>query len=206
MICLRSSSLDIPWRGGGDRFPTCSKVSDLKPEPANLKPGSIIKTLKGLSVMKFPFISLALVIWSARDHRETTDCATTHDTAATDIPPPVHFSENSSFGLPGWMWFLLFGYYGTFFGAIALATARDGTTVFAIVVSILYTLMLFGTAAVLQGLGKRWQQGFEPGERILETYTGPMGTASVAAQVLTVPVLFAVFAIALIVMRASIGF
>ena len=139
-----------------------------------------------------------------RDHGEV-DCAPPADFAAAVAPAP-RLSESSSFGLPGWLWATLFGAYATFFGALALATAHDGDTVFAIVVSVLYTLMFFGTAAVLQGLGKRWQQGFEPGERILETYTGPMGTASVAAQVLTVPVLFAVFAIALIVMRASIGF
>lgn len=140
-----------------------------------------------------------------RDHGETTDCVPAHD-AAADAPPPARFSESSSFGLPGWMWVALFGSYSTFFAALALATARDLDTVFAIVVSMLYTLMFFGTAAVLQRLGKRGRQDFERGEPMLDTWTGPMGTATVAAQVLTVPVLFAFFAIAIVVMRAMIGF
>ena len=47
---------------------------------------------------------------------------------------------------------------------------------------------------------------FERGQGELDTWTGPMGTATVAAQVLTVPVLFAVFAIAIVIMRRIIGF
>ncbi len=139
-----------------------------------------------------------------RDHGEV-DCAPPADAVALVAPAP-RMGEGSSFGLPGWIWFLLLGAYATFFGALALATAHDGSTVFAVVVSVLYTAMFFGTAAVLQGLGKRGRQGFERGDAVLDTYTGPMGTASVAAQVLTVPLLFAAFAIALVVMRASIGF
>lgn len=147
-----------------------------------------------------------------RDHGETADCAPTPDAAdsaaidTTDTPPPARFSESSSFGLPGWMWVMLFGSYGLFFAALALATARDGYTIFAVVVSVLYTLMFFGTAAVLQGLGRRGRQDFERGEPMLDTWTGPMGTATVAAQVLTVPVLFAFFAIVIVIMRAIIGF
>lgn len=74
-----------------------------------------------------------------------------------------------------------------------------------VVVSVLYTVMFFGTAAVLQGLGRGKPSGFECGGPMLDTWTGPMSTASVAAQVLTVPVLFALFAIAIVVIRAIIG-
>lgn len=142
-----------------------------------------------------------------RDHGESADCVSIRaDLHAATEPPRAHFSEGSSFDLPGWMWGLFFGAYALFFGALALATARDGYTVFALVVSVLYTAMFFGTAAVLQGLGKGKPRGFERGEPMLDTWTGPMSTASVAAQVLTIPVLFAFFAVAIVIMRAMIGF
>ncbi len=136
-----------------------------------------------------------------RDHGETADRA---DSAAA--PRPARYSESSSFGLPGWMWGLFFGSYAVFFAALALATARDGYTIFAVVVSVLYTAMFFGTNAVMQALGKRSPQPFERGEPVLDTWTGPMSTTTVAAQVLTIPILFAFFAIVIVVMRAMIGF
>lgn len=142
-----------------------------------------------------------------RDHGETADCVPTHDVIdATATPSPAHMSESSSFGFPGWIWGLFFGSYAVFFAALALATARDGYTVFVVVISVLYTAMFFGTAAVLQGLGKGKPRGFERGEPMLDTWTGPMSTTSVAAQVLTIPVLFAFFAVVIVIMRAIIGF
>ncbi|MCY7271952.1 MAG: hypothetical protein LH485_07890 [Sphingomonas bacterium] len=139
-----------------------------------------------------------------QDHGEPVDRAPTHDTAGS-VPGP-RYSESSSFGFPGWIWKVFFGSYAVFFAALALATARDGHAVFVVVVSVLYTVMFFGTAAVLQGLGKGKPRGFECGEPMLDTWTGRMSTASVAAQVLTIPILFAFFAIAIFVIRAIIGF
>ncbi len=139
-----------------------------------------------------------------QDHGEPFDRAPIHDTAGLITGP--HFAESSSFGFPGWIWKVFFGSYAMFFAALALATARDGHAVFVIVVSVLYTVMFFGTAAVLQGLGKGKPHGFECGGPMLDTWTGPMSTSSVAAQVLTIPILFAFFATAIFVIRAIVGF
>ncbi len=118
-----------------------------------------------------------------QDHGKLADRAPTHD--AVDPVPGPRFSESSGFGFPGWIWRVFFGSYAVFFASLALATARDGYAIFLIVVSVLYTVMFFGTAAVLQGLGKGKPGGFECGAPMLDTWTGPMNTASVAAQVLT---------------------
>ncbi len=141
-----------------------------------------------------------------RDHGETADRAPTHAADSVAAPPPARFAESSSFGLPGWMWGLFFGSYALFFAALALATGRDGYTVFVIVISVLYTAIFFGTNAVMQALGKGKPQPFERGARMLDTWTGPMSTTTVAAQVLTIPILFAFFAIVIVIMRASLGF
>ncbi|MEO7411559.1 MAG: hypothetical protein ABIU10_09650 [Sphingomicrobium sp.] len=138
-----------------------------------------------------------------QNYGEHVDCAPTHDIAEA-VPSP-HFSESSGFGFPGWIWKVFFGSYAVFFAALALATARSGQAVFVIVVSVLYTVMFFGTAALLQGLRKGKPQDFECGGPVLDTWTGPMSTASVAAQVLTIPILFAFFAITIFIIRANIG-
>ena len=136
-----------------------------------------------------------------RDHGEISDCGAVHDTKSNP-----HFSESSSFGLPGWMWTIFFGSYAVFFAALAIATGRDGYTVFVIVISVAYTAIFFGTNAIMQALGRGSRQPFERGASVLETWTGPMSTKSVAAQVLTIPILFAFFAIVIVIMRATVGF
>ncbi|MEP7315823.1 MAG: hypothetical protein ABI667_03920 [Sphingomicrobium sp.] len=138
-----------------------------------------------------------------QDHGETVGWTPTHDTAGLILGP--RSSESSGFGFPGWIWTVFFGSYAVFFAALALATARGGHAVFVIVVSVLYAVMFFGTATILQSLGKGKPHGFECGAPVLDTWTGPMSTASVAAQVLTIPILFAIFAIAIFLIRAITG-
>lgn len=120
--------------------------------------------------------------------------------AATAVGP-----EHSDFELPRWIWGVMFGGYATFFAGLIGATAGGGRAVFAIVISILYILMFFGTARILANVDQRRVGAFTRSGGKLQTWTGPMDIRSVAGQVLAVPVLLGFFGIAIAVITASIG-
>ncbi|MDZ3830481.1 MAG: hypothetical protein U0S50_01525 [Sphingopyxis sp.] len=113
----------------------------------------------------------------------------------------------TGFQLPRWIWRTMFTCYALFFIGIGAATGRDTATIFMILISILYTLMYFTTAALLHR-----QKGIErPSPLVqsggfLDTWTGPMDSATVAAQILAVPAGFAFLGIIFFVIRASTGF
>ena len=60
---------------------------------------------------------------------------------------PSHESRN--FELPASVWVTMFGSYALFFTALFVATGHGTAAIFALVISIAYTVMYFGTAAVL---------------------------------------------------------
>lgn len=120
-------------------------------------------------------------------------------------PRPVLAPEPVDLEMPGWIWGTMFACYGTFFGGLVAATGHDAEAVFMLVISIGYAVMYFGTAAALFGVDPpKAPSLFARGLAPLQTWTGPMNTRAVAAQVLAVPAFLAAFGLAAAVIRAVI--
>lgn len=111
------------------------------------------------------------------------------------------------FQLPRWVWRTMFGSYAVFFLGLAGATGRDTATRLMIAISILYALMFFGTAALLnRQKGPEHVSPLDRHDGVLPTWTGPMDARSVAAQILAVPIGFAFLGMVFLVVRATAGF
>lgn len=109
---------------------------------------------------------------------------------------PAH--EARTFDLPGSIWAVMFLSYGVFFGALALTVGGTFDALGMVIISVCYTIMFFGTTIVMSRIARahRPQQGPGPAHSgAIETATGPLGFGAAAAQILTVPLLFAFFAI-----------
>lgn len=143
-------------------------------------------------------------------HRFEPDLADGHDSVvlAAVLPlaaVPRQQPEPVELELSGWIWGVMALCYGTFFGGLFVATGRDGEALFAILVSVGYAAMYFGTAGLLFGLNPpRRPSAFARGLAPLQTWTGPMGTGAVVAQVLTVPGCLAFFGLAIALIRAVV--
>ena len=108
------------------------------------------------------------------------------------VPVSTHRTgEPSTFELPMPVWYAMFASYAVFFGALLAVTASDKSALFAVTVSIGYTFMYFGTAAVLNSVSP--QTPFAKARSDIDTFTGPMSFGAAYAQILTVPVLVAFF-------------
>ena len=129
--------------------------------------------------------------------------------------PAVHLSNDpyevngmqAGFQLPRWVWRTMFACYAIFFLGLGAATGRDTAALFMLVISILYALMYFGTVGVLHA--QKGSEHASPLDRIggmLDTWTGPMDSYSVAAQLLAVPAGFAFLGITFVIVRATAGF
>lgn len=113
--------------------------------------------------------------------------------------------ESVDLEMPGWIWAAMILCYGAFFGGLIAATGHDGEALFAIVISMGYAVMYFGAAAALFGVAPpRHRSAFARGIGPLQTWTGPMDTPAVAAQVLTLPACLAFFGITAAIIRATI--
>lgn len=113
--------------------------------------------------------------------------------------------EHAGLELPGWIWSTMGLCYGLFFAGLLLGTGHDGEALFALTVSIGYAAMYFGTAGMLFGLKPAPQRSaFARGVGPLQTWTGPMDTKAVAAQILTVPACLAFFGIAIAAIRSAL--
>ena len=75
----------------------------------------------------------------------------------------------------------------------------------ALVISILYTVMFFGTARILANLDGRRVGAFNRSGGKLQTWTGPMDLGSVAGQVLTIPLLLGFFGVAIAIISAIVS-
>ncbi|GGD87719.1 hypothetical protein GCM10011515_04170 [Tsuneonella deserti] len=120
-----------------------------------------------------------------------------------DAAAPV-LPEHSDFELPAWMWGTMLGGYAVFFAGLISATAGEGKAAFAIVISIFYTAMFFGTARILANLDGRRVGAFTRGGGDLKTWTGPMSMGSVAGQILAIPLLLGFFGIAIAIITAIV--
>lgn len=129
---------------------------------------------------------------------EEPSAAVQSDPAAIRVQP-----ESRTFGIPKIIWGSMAASYILFFMGLALGTGHDGKALFMIAISVLYTLMYFGTAFALNSLGmvdrrkekKQWIDGK------FDTFTGPMTFGSVYGQMLVVPIMFALFGVAIAVIR-----
>lgn len=125
-----------------------------------------------------------------------------------DVPEgynaPSH--EIRTFELPASVWITMFGSYAVFFAALFVATGHGVAAIFALVISIAYTVMYFGTAAVLNNVTAAERRALPSTESIggIQTQTGWMDDTAAYAQILTVPILLAVFACAFAVIRALV--
>lgn len=132
-----------------------------------------------------------------------------HDFAADAGPMLVPLPEPTTlaaayrgFELPRSVWISMLGCYAVFFIAIAIATGGSGSARFAIVVSVLFTTMYFGTARVAaRQAGREACSPLERGED-LQTWCGPMERTTVYGQILVVPAAIALFGIGIAVIRA----
>lgn len=130
-----------------------------------------------------------------------------HSLAASFLDPaPARVQpEGVDLEMPAWIWGSMAACYGTFFGGLIAATGHDGEALFALAISIGYALMYFGSAAALFGVDRPVRRSaFARGIGPLQTWTGPMDTPAVAAQVLTVPACLAFFGLAAAVIRAAV--
>lgn len=111
--------------------------------------------------------------------------------------------EARTFGIPTVIWGSMAASYIVFFMGLALGTGHDGKALFLIAISVLYTLMYFGTAFILNSLGmadrKRRKNQWVDGK--FDTFTGPMTFGSVYGQMLVVPIMFALFGVAIAIIR-----
>lgn len=117
---------------------------------------------------------------------------------------PSH--EIRTFELPGSVWITMFGAYAVFFAALFVATGHGLAAIFALVVSMAYTVMYFGTAAVLNNVTAAERKALPSADSLggVDTQTGWMNNNAVNAQILTVPILLAVFACTFAVIRALV--
>ncbi|WP_417614107.1 hypothetical protein [Parasphingorhabdus sp.] len=125
-----------------------------------------------------------------------------------DVPDefraPSH--EVRTFELPGSVWAIMFASYAVFFAALIIATGHGTAAIFALVVSIAYTIMYFGTAAVLNNVSASEREALPQNDPIggIETNTGWMDNTAANAQILTVPILLAIFACGFAIIRAIV--
>ena len=117
---------------------------------------------------------------------------------------PSH--EIRTFELPASVWVTMFASYAVFFAALFIATGHGIAAILALVISIAYTVMYFGTAAVLNGVGAAERKALPPAEAIggIATQTGWMDNRAAFAQILVVPILLAVFACAFAIIRVLV--
>lgn len=114
------------------------------------------------------------------------------------------FPETVDLELPGWIWGTMFACYATFLAGLVAATGHSGEAIFVLAISIGYFGMFFGTAGILFGVSRpAMPSAFARGLAPLQTWTGPMDTKTVAAQVLTVPACLAFFGVAAAIIRVA---
>lgn len=112
--------------------------------------------------------------------------------------------EHRRFEIPGAVWGAMIGSYVLFFAAITMATGGSGHAVFAIVISILYTVMFFGLASIIaRQAGPDARSPLLRGEA-LPTWCGPMQAGAVYGQMLVVPAAVALFGVGIAVIVAAV--
>lgn len=111
--------------------------------------------------------------------------------------------ENRRFELPANIWVGMIASYVLFFTAVTLATGGSGHARFAIVVSVLYTVIFFGVARIIaRQAGPDGRSPLLRGQP-LQTWCGPMDRTAVYGQILVVPMAVAAFGLGIAVICAA---
>lgn len=145
-------------------------------------------------------ISLAALLEGPEPVEPDADFAQDKQTPTRPAQP-----EHSDLEFPGWIWAMMFAGYATFFMSLVVATGKDASTLFALVVSIGYTVIYFSAAGMLVGLRQSGRTSpFSRGLAPLQTYTGPMSISAVFGQVLVIPLCLAAFGVAIAIICAFV--
>jgi len=111
--------------------------------------------------------------------------------------------EAVSFAMPRGIWPIMFASYAIFYAVMALAAGRDGTTLMMLVISAGYTVIYFGTAALLDRVNSAGRP--RRAARDFDTCTGRMSYRAGFAQILAVPILVAIFGVCIAIMWAVVN-
>lgn len=133
---------------------------------------------------------------------ETRPVEHLQDNCQDSFTPEKASHERRTVDLPKSILWMMFLSYAVFFTAITIATGRDRSTLFMIVISAGYGVMYFGTAAVLNSVGAADRPRSAPGD--IDTATGKLSYRAAFAQILTVPFVIAFFGCAIAVIRAIV--
>lgn len=138
------------------------------------------------------------------DHVETADFADVTTLPVEAAPAAPVQPEWRRFELPKAIWIGMLASYAVFFAAITMATGGSGRAVFAIVISVLYTLMFFGVATLLARQGRPDARSPLLRGEALPTWCGPMDARAVYGQILIVPMAVALFGVAVAIICAVV--
>jgi hypothetical protein len=106
------------------------------------------------------------------------------DSSATALAPIRPSHESRTFDLPKSIWWTMFLAYAVFFLAITIATGRDRSALFMIVISGSYAVMYFGTATVMNAVGVHDRPATVPG--VIQTATGKLSYGAAFACAIAV--------------------
>lgn len=122
--------------------------------------------------------------------------------------PRMAVHEERTFDLPGSIWMVMLLSYAVFFGGLALAVGGSLDALGAVVISVCFAIMYFGVATIMVRIARSHRtEGSprtDPASRSIETLTGTLPFGAAAAQILTVPILFGFFALAIAIIRSII--
>lgn len=111
---------------------------------------------------------------------------------------PVASPINKGFEFPRRVWLGMLACYAVFFTAIFAATGGGGYAAFSIAISVAYTVIYFGVARIAaRQAGPEDTSPLDRGQP-LQTWTGPMDSTAVYAQVLVVPAAVAAFGLGIL--------
>ncbi|MCC6478222.1 hypothetical protein [Sphingorhabdus sp.] len=114
--------------------------------------------------------------------------------------------EATDLQVPKPIWHAMWASYALFFAGLFAAIGSERSGLFMLVISVAYTFVFFGTAAILFGLNRpRTKSQFELGLGPLQTWTGPMSRSAVAGQILAVPLCIALFGISIAIIAKAVG-
>ena len=102
----------------------------------------------------------------------------------TEAPPPP-MAIGLFDDIPGWIWKVFLGAWGTFFGLMFVFFATSPTALFMTTVAVLFGLMTFG---LIKALAAQSRCGDYTCEGAIDTHTGPVSARAAGAQIALIPV------------------
>lgn len=137
-------------------------------------------------------------------HEATAEILANQPVIARGRNSPTH--EIRTFELSGSVWKAMFACYAVFFGALILAIGHSTAAIFALVVSIGYTFVYFGTASILNRVSAPERATLPKVSLVtgMQTNTGWMSNEAVNAQILIVPVSLVIFASSFAIVRVLV--